>query len=96
VGLRATFSGSLIFNQLFDISHPPVAAWYAYVPVQLGWMQAVPMWAYLLNLTIGMTIVVVAYLRAPRRRLTLTLRRKTSRAVRSLLANQMMPSWLFP
>lgn len=95
LALRTTFSVSLGFNQLFEATHPPVAALYAFVPAQLTWMWGVPAWVYLLNGTVGVATLVLAYLTARRRLLTVFARRRLARAIRWVRPPPGLPSWLF-
>jgi hypothetical protein len=95
VALFVAFSGSLVFDELFDITHPPYVVWQPYVPSQLHWMQLFPAWSYLLSLTLGIATVLIAYFTARRRRLTLTFYRRMSRLFRPLFARSTLPRWLF-
>jgi hypothetical protein len=95
VALFLAFSGSLVFDELFEIAHPPFVAWQQYVPSQLHWMQLFPAWSYLLSLTVGVATVWTAFLTAHRRHLTLTLYRRTSRLYRRHFVKTIVPTWLF-
>jgi hypothetical protein len=95
VALFLSFSGTLIFDELFEITHPPLVAWQPYVPSQLKWMLLFPAWSYLVSLTLGVGAVGVAYLTSYRRRLTLTVYRKISRLFRPRFARSTLPAWLF-
>lgn len=95
VGLLATFSLSVAFSQLFEIAHPPVSAWQAYVPSELQWMQGLPFWSYLLSVAIAAATVVTRYLISRRRRPILTLYRNVRRGYRSLRRPATLPAWLF-
>lgn len=95
IAVGVAFSGSLVFDELFEIAHPPYVAWQPFVPSQLHWMQSVPAWLYLVSLTIGTVSVTIAFLTAHRRHVTLTVYRRISRLYRRHFMSTALPPWLF-
>jgi hypothetical protein len=57
--VRLAYSVSLGFNTVWYVSHPPPAL-VPYVPAQLGWAEALPVWALVVSMTIIAGIAGVA------------------------------------
>ena len=93
--LFITFSGSVVFNELFDAANPPYVAWRPYVPTELAWFQSVPFWCDLLALTVGVSAAGVAYVTSYRRRLSKTVLRMIERTIRLVARQPGISTWLF-